>query len=591
MSIRFSTAFFSAAIALLLLAAVPAVAQLDMITREARADPFILVRLAALSLETPAEQGEALSGLVQAELARGKLKDAVGELKRISDGFWLATALVKLSDYQSAKKRAKPALEALGRAARALRGVASNDETSALRRDIALRRNALGDINGAIAAAKAIPERLPRIDVLRKLGRHKGDGKSTTGAKRALVEASRQTRAIKDNDSEVARLLLLISGAQTKLNDTKQAAATLKQARKMILKGQFAGRELALAELAAAETQAGDQTRAMALVRIIEDPEKRVRAIGSIARAIGETGNMDAAVTLFTFALETTTGISDDDLRRNLLAHLVIEQTRVGRLADAFKTAGYIRDKRIQAETLFAMGEVLLAQGKYVEALRLTDYIPYLGLRGPLFARAALDRGERGDAVAASDLLAKALEPVEGKSDADRLEKALDLVLDTQVKVGDPNTAAALFERARNLIDSMPGGLGQVRLLTTLARAHAQSDDKEEAKRVIEAAWRITWNKSQEPDYPRSVARIVEALIAVDRLLEAFNAASRIPETEIEDEIRASQKPRNHSLKLVAEAAARLGKVPLAIRAARKIKDPASRAAALAAVAIGISKS
>ena len=47
-----------------------------------RKDPFILVRLEALSLETPAEQGEALAGLVQAELARGRLKDAVGELKR-----------------------------------------------------------------------------------------------------------------------------------------------------------------------------------------------------------------------------------------------------------------------------------------------------------------------------------------------------------------------------------------------------------------------------------------------------------------------------------------------------------------------------
>jgi hypothetical protein len=43
----------------MLLAAVPAAAQYDAITREARRDPFILVRLAALSLETPAEQGDA----------------------------------------------------------------------------------------------------------------------------------------------------------------------------------------------------------------------------------------------------------------------------------------------------------------------------------------------------------------------------------------------------------------------------------------------------------------------------------------------------------------------------------------------------
>lgn len=575
----------------MLCAAVPAAAQYDAITREARRDPFILVRLAALSLETPAEQGEALAGLVQAELARGKLKDAVGELKRISDGFWLATALVSLSDYQGAKKRAKPAMAALRRATRALRGAPRNAETIALRRDIALRHNALGDIDGAIAVAKSISERLARIDVLREIGRHDGDGKPRAGTKRALVEASRQTRAIKGNDSEVARLLLLIGRAQTELNDTKQANATLNQARRMILKGQFTGRDLALAELAAAETQAGDQNRAMILVRTIKDPKKRVLALASVARAIGETGNLDAAVTLFTLAFETTTGISDIVLRRTLLTHLVVEQTRVGRLADAFKTAGQIRDKKIQAETLFAMAEVLLEKGQYTEALRLTGYIPYIGLRGPIYARVALARGERGDAVAASDLLAKALEPAGGMSVAERLEPALKLVLDTQIKVGDPNTAAALFERARNLIDSLPGDLGRVRLLTTLARAHARSDDKKEAERVIAAAWRITWGKRDSPDYPRSIARIVEALIAAGNLLEAFNAASRIPETEMEDEIRASQKPRNYALKLVAEMAARLGKVQLAIRAARKIKDPASRAAALAAVAIGISQS
>ena len=43
--------------------------------------------------------------------------------------------------------------------------------------------------------------------------------------------------------------------------------------------------------------------------------------------------------------------------------------------------------------------------------------------------------------------------------------------------------------------------------------------------------------------------------------------------------------------KLVAQAAARLGKIQLAIRAAHKIKDPASRAAALAAIAIGCGRS
>ena len=130
-----------------------------------------------------------------------------------------------------------------------------------------------------------------------------------------------------------------------------------------------------------------------------------------------------------------------------------------------------------------------------------------------------------------------------------------------------------------------------MRLLTLLARAHAQSADKEKATQVIDAASRITWGKSGDPDYPRSVARIVEALLASDRLLEAFNTASRIPDTDAIYEARLSQTPRNRSLTLVAQAAAKIGKVDLAIRAARKIRDPASRAAVLGAVAVGISHS
>ncbi|MEX2614770.1 MAG: hypothetical protein WD767_01620 [Alphaproteobacteria bacterium] len=595
MSIRSSAAFSilrSAAVALCLIAtALPAVAQLDAISEEARKDPFILIRLAALSLETPEEQGEALSGLVQAELARGDPQEATRELGRITDGYWRAASLIKLADYESEKKRAAPALSALDDAMRAAGKARDNPETEKLIREIAVRRNALGDEAGAVAATKLIRDRKLRIETLLEIGRPSPHDKNSKGNKAALIEASRQTRAIKDDEAEVARLLLIIGEAQTRLGDAKQSDKTLGEARRIILQSEFTGREQALAELAAAETEAGDQTRAMVLVRSIADPERRVRALGSVARAIGEKGNMDAAVTLFTFAVETATGIEEETLRYSLLTHLVVEQARTGRLADAFKTAGLIRKKREQAEALAQMGHVLLEQEKYSEALKLTDYIPYLGLRGIIFAQVALATGKRGEHTEASALLARALESVREPSDPDLQEQALNEVLDTQILVGDPETSQALFERARNLIDSLPEGLGRVRLLTLLARAHAQSADKEKATQVIDAASRITWGKSGDPDYPRSVARIVEALLASDRLLEAFNTASRIPDTDVVAEARLSQTPRNRSLTLVAQEAARIGKVELAIRAARKIRDPASRAAALGAVAIGISPS
>jgi tetratricopeptide (TPR) repeat protein len=604
MSIRFSSAYStlrSAAVALVLLCAgAPAWAQYDAITREAQKDPFILVRLAALSLETPAEQGEALAGLVEAELARGRLKDALEELERIEDGFWRATALLELAHYNAGKYREKQALKALRDASRALKGKVKGADAIALMGRIANAHAGLGDAAGAVAAAKRIPDRMIRIQSLLETGlvgtvdeagkpiKHV---KASKGARLALAEAYRQTSSIKDDDSEAAGLLLYIGGAQTRLGDHKNAAVTLRQARRMIEKKKFAGRDEALAELAAAETQAGDQSRAMRLVRSIADPERRVRALGSVARAIAEKGNMDAAITLFTLAVETTPGIEEDDLRYELLTHLVVEQSRVGRLADAFKTAGLIRDPAAQADALFAMGQVLLGKHKFEEALRLTDYIPYLGLRAQILADVALWRGEvKSDSVAASALLAKSLEPMQRKPVPARVEAALEKVLDTQIKVGDPKTTEALFDRAKGLIETLPGGLNRVRLLTLLARAYARSEDPDRSADVIKAARRITLNRRRDPDYPRSAARIVEALIASDQILESFNAAARIPEVEVPENQRASQMPRNRALKNVAEAAARIGKPQLAIRAARKIRDPASRAAALAAVARGMAQ-
>jgi tetratricopeptide (TPR) repeat protein len=319
MSIRFSTAssaLRSLAVALILAtAALPAAAQLDAVTEEAKKDPFILVRLAALSLETPAEQGEALAGLVEAELARGDLPEAERELRRITDGYWLSRSLIKMADYQAGKQRIKPALAALEEAVAAAAKAPPSKETETLFHEIAVRRNALGDAEGAVATARRIKDARTRIEALLEMGRPDPADKTSKGNRAALIEASKQTQLIKDNESEVARLLLSIGEAQTRLGDSQQADKTLAEARRMILDKEFTGREQALAQLAAAETQAGDQTRAMILVRSIVDPERRVRSLASIARAIGEQGRMDAAVTLFTFARETTEGISDESLR------------------------------------------------------------------------------------------------------------------------------------------------------------------------------------------------------------------------------------------------------------------------------------
>ena len=75
-------------------------------------------------------------------------------------------------------------------------------------------------------------------------------------------------------------------------------------------------------------------------------------------------------------------------------------------------------------------------------------------------------------------------------------------------------------------------------------------------------------------------------MISIGKILNAFDTAARIPLIADEDR-RGSDQPRHQALRAVAEGTAAAGYIRMAIRAARKIKDPPSRAAALAAVAIG----
>ena len=73
-----------------------------------------------------------------------------------------------------------------------------------------------------------------------------------------------------------------------------------------------------------------------------------------------------------------------------------MEQAKVGLLADAFQYAGIIRDRKPQALALLKMGKVLLKQKRYGEAIKLVDFIPYMGMRSQIFVPVAIV-GIRGD--------------------------------------------------------------------------------------------------------------------------------------------------------------------------------------------------
>ena len=104
---------------------------------------------------------------------------------------------------------------------------------------------------------------------------------------------------------------------------------------------------------------AGDNNSAMSIVRSIEDIGHRAKAMSEVAHAIGHRGNIDAATSLFSLVFQETQRLAGDENRFRVIQHMVHRQTKLGRHADAFKMAGHIRDRQMQALTMLEMVQEL----------------------------------------------------------------------------------------------------------------------------------------------------------------------------------------------------------------------------------------
>ncbi|MDA0656331.1 MAG: hypothetical protein O2912_08000 [Proteobacteria bacterium] len=321
----------------------------------------------------------------------------------------------------------------------------------------------------------------------------------------------------------------------------------------------------------------------------MEDAGQKSRTIASIARASSQRGDIDAAVSLFTLAFQEAMTLSKPDQKHAALSHLIVEQSRVGRLADAFKNAGVIRDRRAQANALLGMGKVLLAQKKMKEAIKLLDYIPYPGMRTQIFAPVALFYGKKGDKKKASALLAKALEPSKFKASPAELAKVLPMVIDVQSQVGVASMNAALFSRIEAQLDQLPDDTSKIEVLTGIANAEARAKRRDAALRALAGAWRISWLNRRNPKYPEILTNLMRAQIEVGELLQAFDTAARVPDgptpKKPKGQLEASLNARNLALQRVAVAAAREGMQRLSLRAARRIRNTGARARVYAAIA------
>jgi len=576
--------------------------EVDEVTRRVLADPFITLRFVALTLETDDEQGQALNGLVRAMLARGDRDGALKEIERIKDPLWRARSLVALGQDDEQKGNNDAALSYYREAIQAIDTVENLRDGGLLFRNLAQKQAELGLLDEAIITAEKIETAKGRVDALQNAAATfyadgNRDAESAEAAKQVLSAAFEQATGITDTSQSTSHTLMDIAKSQASVGDYIGAQKTLQYTRTFIENGQEKGQSEALARLAATMILGQQMQDAMMVLRQIPEGPQRAFGVSSVARALGETGNSDAAVPLFTLAFEEAMRIDDDDERYRQLRHIVEEQTRVGRLADAFTTAGSIRDRIPQAVALLRMGRILTEQENFEQAQVLAEnYIPYLGLRAQLFGALAKAHGEAGRTGEAQRLLLRAFEPTGFPPLTWALPAALKVVLNAQVEYGDPTNDEQIFVRARELAELIEDRLQRVAVQTHLATAQAQRGFSDLANKTLSSAWRSAWLNRKDKSFPKVLSDIVVGQLASGDILSAFDTAARIPAPEGEAlTARAPDgsytAPRFLALTRVAASAAKAGETELAIRAARQIEHPPARAAGLAAVAMSIKKS
>ena len=295
------------AVALTMFAAIPAAAQTLTIINPVSGDIDGALRLAALGLEEPKDQGAALVGLVEAALARNNLKAARNEIKGFRDDIWRARALLLIADHQHKNGQLSSARENLQLAARGIRTNVPLRDNGEIFHTLVKRQAEIGDLAGALTTAKQVPDDVDRVRAMveASIGYIKStDGLTSTAVVKALTDAYTEIKKVEGRRSEVGQTLIDIGRAQADAKDADGARATFNFARTSLLSAEFKERDDTLAALAAAQVLSGDRVQAMNIVRAIEDEARGSMALASVARALSETSDVDAARPLFRLAFE-----------------------------------------------------------------------------------------------------------------------------------------------------------------------------------------------------------------------------------------------------------------------------------------------
>jgi len=570
-------------------------APIDPVTEVVRGDALTQIRIAAISFQNQKNLGQALSGVIGAFLKRDRLKDAMVDLSVIHDPVWRAYALLHFAEYHYARGELDTVKSLLQRVDKLTQDLTARPEEAKVLSFVSQRTAEYGQFAAARRIAGRIDDPLKRVAKFIEFARlQSGDINKKVAA--AAVDNLRLAflHLQKSTLGKEVRLAQFLAVANTaiSLRYFKFAREIFESGYAILAKTPYDGNTPIIAEFAAGMVRAGQQQRAMEIIRSMKNDRRHAYALASVARAFATSGSIEGAVPLFFLALQDTESLEEGPDKFKLLTHILKEQTRSGRLADAFNTAGMIKDKDLQREALFAMAEILLANDKPLEALKLVDYLPDMGMRAQILTRAARYHYLGEDRKMAAELMLQSVKPTGTDATIETLSTGIPLIFEAQVEMGKGDEREKVFAGARKLLEQIPNTPVKVPVMTRIALAEMRDGQKDASERSLGMAWRIAWLNKDKPTFPQMLTDIAMAQLNIGELLLAFDTAARISNNPSEDinEVRLmferQENPKMKALTAIAVAAARKSEGQLALRAARSILSPSGRASAYRQIAL-----
>ena len=422
--------------------------------------------VALATTETITEPGQRTPALIRAaaaQAAAGEISRALATAAAIEDARYRTAALQEVALVQARRGATAAARKTLARAR------AVSEEI-----DYGFAQAEAGDVVGARATARAIPDAATRAEAINAIAAAQLVAGDTGAAQETLAQALLATGAVTDAGRQ-SLLLSEIAGVQVKLGDRAGATASLdralERARAIDTPDE---RERALSRIAVIQADAGRPAVALATTETITEPGQRTPALIRAAAAQAAAGEISRA-------LATAAAIEDARYRTAALQEVALVQARRGATAAARKTLARARAVSEEIDYGFAhayaLSRVARAQadiGAIGDALETAGLID----GGPLRARAlwavSLSQVRLGDAVAARRSGALADAAMEEIADAlDRVWLFGDIAV-KRLHAGDAAGARATFGRGLDYAGALTTPWLRARALAKLATALAE---------------------------------------------------------------------------------------------------------------------